>query len=174
MDSTQKNRGFFGFVKEAYNTGKKAYQAVRPYVKAVAAFILELEGEKYKIAMNDVGPETEKLLKFIEKYRLDKLHEIIRDANWTLTAPYSSFPYLDLKIVTGEQIDPSLVQEIIERLQEYGQAAYNTEFYGEDYIEEFYVNGNRQILEDVYEGLILLDQAYHKGQFHYVYSSAWE
>jgi hypothetical protein len=174
MDSTQNNQGFFGFVRGAYNIGKKAFQAAKPYVKAVAAFILELEGEKYKIAMKDVGPETEKLLKFIEKYRLDKLHEIIRDANWTLTAPYSDFPYLDLKIVTGAQIDPSLVQEIIERFQEYGQAAYNTEFYRENYIEEFYLSSTRQMMEEVYEGLILLDEAYHKGQFHYIYSSAWE
>ena len=171
---TYNQGGFYGFAKNVYRAGRRAYEAVKPYAKIIGAFIIELNNEKYNISMKDVGPETEKLLMFIEKYRLDKLHEIIRDADWTITAPYQHIPYLDLKLIVGEPIDPQLVDEIVESLQEYGQVSHNIETYGDNYIEQFMVLGNRTRLDEVFEGLKMLDKAYHKGQFNYVYSSAWD
>jgi len=54
----------------------------------------------------------------------------------------------------------AVVDEIVESLQDYGQVSHNLEAYGDNYIEQFMMLGNRTTLD--------------KGQFNYVYSSAWE
>lgn len=150
---------------------EKAKQAIPALV---APFTEKLQNEGYNISLRIGGPAKKELLDIIQRYHLDKLHHAIIDTGleWRILAPHEDDKTLQLEILSANGI--GLRNGIDAALKEYGNVDHTTYKTELGVIDQYTVAGHPRLLIEVYEGLIYLDEKIHKGEFHYVYDSAWE